>query len=133
MLGIFNTTTIPALEQTIGFAQRRHELLAGNLANLDTPDYRSRDLDVGDFQNALAESISTSRQPATSAVSPVTRDDVYAGPRQAMEQVVYHDGSDVSLEQQVTELAKNQHLHGLAVTTMRSQFALLRAAITERA
>lgn len=132
MHGLF-PSTIPALEQTVTFAQRRHELLAGNLANLDTPDYRSRDLDVGDFQNALAESVSTARQSANKAVSPVTRDDIYAGPRRATEQVVYHDGSDVSMEQQVTELAKNRHLHGLAVTTMRSQFALLRAAITERA
>ena len=133
MLGIFNSTTIPALEQTMVFAQKRHELLAGNVANFDTPDYRARDLDIGDFQNALAESIDAARRPASQAVSPTTRDDIYAGPRDATEQVVYHDGSDVSMEHQVTELAKNQHLHGLAITTMRSQFALLRAAITERA
>lgn len=133
MLGIFNTTTIPALEQTLTFAQRRHELLAGNLANFDTPDYRTRDLDIGDFQNALAESIDASRQPAAHSVSPTTRDDIYSGPREATEQVVFHDGSDVSMEHQVTELAKNQHLHSLAITTMRSQFALLRAAIAERA
>ena len=47
MLGIFNSTTIPALEQTMVFAQKRHELLAGNVANFDTPDYRARDLDIG--------------------------------------------------------------------------------------
>ena len=133
MFGIFNSTTIPALEQTLTFAQRRHELLAGNIANFDTPDYRSRDLDVGDFQNALAESIDASRQPAVQSVSPTTRDDIYSGPRAATEQVVFHDGSDVSMEHQVTKLAKNQHLHSLAITTMRSQFSLLRAAITERA
>lgn len=133
MLGIFNSTTIPALEQTLTFAERRHELLAGNVANFDTPDYRARDLDIGDFQNALAESIDASRQPAAQAVSPTTRDDIYSGPREATEQVIFHDGSDVSMEHQVTELAKNQHLHSLAITTMRSQFALLRAAIAERA
>ncbi len=133
MFGIFNTTTIPALEQTLMFAQRRHELLAGNVANIDVPDYRTRDLNVGDFQNALAESIDRSSQKASQAVSPTTRDDIFSGPRAATEQVVFHDGSDVSLEHQVTELAKNQHLHSLAITTMRSQFALLRAAISERA
>ena len=133
MLGIFNTTTIPALEQTMAFSQRRHELLVGNVANIDVPDYRTRDLDVGDFQNALAESIDAASQPASRAVSPTTRDDIYSGPRAATEQVVFHDGSDVSLENQVTELNKNQHLHSLAIATMRSQFALLRAAITERA
>ncbi len=134
MFGIFNSTTIPALEHSLTFSERRHELLAGNIANLDTPGYRSRDLDEGEFQNALAESIQNAQQPSSPAdrVHPVTRDDLYAGPRAAMEQVVFHDGSDVSLENQVTEIAKNQHLHGLAITTMRSQFALLRAAITER-
>ncbi|MDE0863355.1 MAG: flagellar basal body rod protein FlgB [Rubripirellula sp.] len=132
MFDIFNTTTIPALEQTLSFAQKRHELLAGNLANIDTPGYRSKDLDVGDFQNALAESIDTHRK-AINLGLPVTRDDIRSGPRAAMEQVVYHDQSDVSLEQQVSEVAKNEHMHALAITTMRSQFALLRAAITERA
>jgi flagellar basal-body rod protein FlgB len=68
-----------------------------------------------------------------SATSPGTRDDFAFGPREAMEPIVLHDGSDVSVERQVTEIAKNQGLHNLAIATMRSQFALLRAAITERA
>ncbi|MDG2221647.1 MAG: hypothetical protein VYA84_07330 [Planctomycetota bacterium] len=132
MFGIFQTTTIPALEQSMAFAQRRQELLAGNVANIDTPDYRARDLDVGDFQNALAESIQAAeRRP--SAIEPTTRDDLFAGPRKATEQIVLHDGSDISIEHQVKEIAKNQHMHSLAVTTMRSQFALLSAAISERA
>ncbi len=133
MFEIFSTSTIPALERTLAFAQRRHELLAGNVANLDTPGYRARDLDVADFQNALAESIDRAGETYTQSLLPVTRDDLYSGPRAATEQVVFHDGSDVSLEHQVTELAKNQHLHSLAAATMRSQFDLLKAAITERA
>jgi flagellar basal-body rod protein FlgB len=133
MLGTIQNSTIHALEQTLSFAQARHELLAGNVANMHTPGYRARDLDVGDFQNALAESITQSRGNPSGSVRPVTRDDIRRGPRDSMEQVVYHDGSDVSLENQVTEISKNQHLHNLAVTTLRSQFSLLRAAITERA
>lgn len=134
MFELFQSTTIPALEQTVQFAQRRHELLAGNVANLDTPGYRARDLDVGNFQDALADSIRYSQAPpAARSVSPSTRDDRVSGPRDATEQVVYHDDSDVSMETQVTQIAKNQHLHSLAITTMRSQFALLQAAITERA
>jgi flagellar basal-body rod protein FlgB len=133
MLGIFNQTSIPALEHTASFAQRRHELLAGNLANLDTPGYRSRDLNVGDFQTALAESIDQARHDAPGSILATTRDDHFSGPRKATEQIVLHDGSDVSLESQVTEIAKNQHMHSLAITTMRSQFSLLQAAITERA
>lgn len=134
MLGLFNSSTLPALEQSVTFAQKRHNLLAGNIANMDTPGYRARDLDVANFQNALAESIqSASETPPSGAVGPTTRDDLYSGPRDAMEQIVFHDGSDVSMETQVTQIAKNQHMHNMAITTMRSQFALMRAAITERA
>lgn len=135
MFGLFGSTTIPALEQSIQFSQRRHQLLASNVANLDTPGYRTRDLDTDEFQAALADSIRYPEHQATpsNAVSPSVRDDRFAGPRAATEQVVYHDDSDVSLEHQVTQIAKNQHLHSMAITTMRSQFALLQAAITERA
>lgn len=130
---LFNNSAISALEQTAVFAQKRHELLAGNLANIDTPGYRTRDLDVGQFQSALADSIRYQTGAADQKVDAMTRDDLIRGPRAATEQVVYHDGSDVSLERQITELSKNQGLHSVAITTMRSQFALLRAAITERA
>lgn len=135
MFGLFGSTTIPALEQSIQFSQRRHQLLASNVANLDTPGYRTRDLDTDEFQAALADSIRYPEHQAnpSGAVSASVRDDRFAGPRAATEQVVYHDDSDVSLEHQVTQIAKNQHLHSMAITTMRSQFALLQAAITERA
>jgi len=133
MFGILQSSTIPALEQTLQFSQRRHEILASNVANISTPGYRSRDLDVQDFQHALSDSIDGLRSAPASNGSAVTRDELFSGPRAATEQVIYHDGSDVSMEHQVTEIAKNQHMHSLAITTMRSQFSLLRAAITERA
>ena len=119
---LFNNTAIDALQQTAVFAQNRHEVLAGNLANIDTPGYRSRDLDVDAFQDALATAI---REPAVApeagslgpanhglsrvdAGGPVTRNDPMDGPRKASEQVVFHDDSDVSIEHQVTRVAANQ-------------------------
>ncbi|SMP39948.1 flagellar basal-body rod protein FlgB [Neorhodopirellula lusitana] len=167
-------TTIGALEQTLSFTERRHELLAGNIANMSTPDYRSRDLDQGEFHAALADSIQNPQpshntssnslplmpgypaelqqqfgmlgHPALSGESSAiqgtqplgpteshTRDDRWSGPRAATEAIVFHDNSDVSLEEQVNQISKNKHLHNLAISTLRNQFELLRAAITERA
>ena len=127
MLGVFNSSTIPALEQTISFAQKRHAVLAGNIANLDTPGYRARDLSTEDFQAALAraidpESVSPGELPANAAT-----------PTQAMQHLVFHDDSDVNLEHQVTQIAKNQHMHNTAIAIMRSQFSQLQVAISERA
>src|SRR6056297_1804457 len=118
MFGILQSSSIPALEQALVFSQKRHDVLASNIANSSTPGYKSRDLDVKSFQNALAESIRGIREPDTgTAVAATTRDDFVAGPRSASEQIVYHDGSDVSMENQVTQIAKNNHLHSLAITT----------------
>ncbi len=130
MLSIFRGTTIPALEQTAGFAERRHEMLAGNLANLDTPGYTGRDLSVKKFQEALADVLHPTKY-ASHAITPEETD--FEGIGGNVEKLLHHDGTDLTLEHQVTQMAKNQHMHNLAVAVMRNQFQILTAAITERA
>lgn len=131
----FQSTTLPALEQTSMFAQRRHELLASNVANMDTPGYRARDLSQTEFEVELAGAIERQFAPAGSHLkSPgAMSTDPFDGPKRAMHKLVYHDDTDVNLERQVTELSKNQSLHSMAIALMRSQFSVLQAAITERA
>ena len=65
---MFDSTTIPVLQEVINFAQTRHQVLAGNIANLDTPGYRVRDLSLETFQERLKEAIeaSTARQEPVS-------------------------------------------------------------------
>ena len=51
---LFQGTSIPVLEQVVRFTEARHGVLAGNVANLDTPGYTTRDLSVDLFQEKLA-------------------------------------------------------------------------------
>jgi flagellar basal-body rod protein FlgB len=146
---LFNSTTVPVLEQVVGFTQARHAVLAGNVANADTPGYRVRDLSVGAFQAQLKEAIAASREPrshssggAELASRPGAgasleradreRDAAMEDVRDTLKNILYHDDSNVSLEQQVNELNKNKAQHDLAIAVLRSQFDLLRAAISER-
>jgi len=146
--GLFNSTAIPVLEQVVGFTQARHLVLAGNIANLDTPGYRVRDLSLEDFQNRLREAIQardrpTPASPAGQFVSPgdpayleqrmPDRDVKMAEVSRDAKSILYHDDSNVGIEHQVTEMVKNQMLHNMALTIMTSQFQLLEAAISERA
>lgn len=134
MLSFLNNTSLPALEQTVNFAQKRHLLLASNLANMDTPDYQTRDISVDNFQDTLRSAISSSQSPPSRYVSPAqSKQADYAQVRDVSKQILLHDGSDVSLEQQVTEISKNQSMHNTAIALMRSQFQTLRAAISESA
>jgi flagellar basal-body rod protein FlgB len=53
MPSIVDGTTIPLLEKIATFGERRNTVLAGNVANIDTPNYRRQDLPIEDFERAL--------------------------------------------------------------------------------
>ena len=133
--GIFQSTTIPALEQVVNFAQARHTVLAGNIANLGTPGYHARDLSVEDFQTRLKEAIETARQPPAppSLGDPDRpRGNLLADVSKDPKSILFHDQSSDAAEIQVTEMVKNQLQHNMALAIMTSQFRLLQTAISER-
>ena len=131
--GLFDSTTIPALEQVVNFAQRRHEVLAGNIANIDTPGYRVRDLSPDQFEERLKTAIQD-RDESHASISrngffPV---DTFKKVGENMQGMLYHDDSNVTIEQQIIGMNKNWGKHNMALTIMRSQFRLLETAISER-
>jgi flagellar basal-body rod protein FlgB len=135
---IFSSTTIPILEKVVGFTEARHNVLAGNIANLDTPGYRAQDLSPARFQNQLKEAIESRRDHAAQAAGDESLDssndeDPLTSMHEPMKSLLYHDDSDNDLERQVAELTKNQMQYNLAVTVMTNQFRLLQAAISEQA
>lgn len=146
-MDIFRSTTIPVLEQVVAFTQARHGVLAGNVANLDTPGYKTRDLSPTAFEEKLREAIEQRDQPVS--LNPGSQHSYYEESRgtgiprrdlddfrevkESLKSILRHDEVDVAIEKQVTEIAKNQAKHNLALNLMVSQFQLLEAAISERA
>lgn len=144
-MSMFDSTAIPVLQQVVDFTEARHGVLAGNIANLDTPGYKTRDLSPELFQESLKEALasraterasSRSRYESNPNGSTLTnetiRHDAFGKVKDSFRSVLRHDEADVSIESQVTEIAKNQSQHNLALSIMISQFRLLEAAITER-
>jgi flagellar basal-body rod protein FlgB len=138
--GMFDSSTLPVLEQVVNFSQARHNVLAGNIANLDTPGYRTRDISPDQFRAKLKEALEQSRRPLSedaTSVSSVFSDDAAKNPfravKESLNSILRHDDANVSMEQQIAELSKNQIEHNMAVSLLSSQFRLLQAAISERA
>ncbi len=143
MNGIFQSSNVVGLEQTLAFTERRHQLLAGNVANMDTPGYQTRDLSVEDFQSSLSEALRMMKASEDAgfggaAMSDSLREQLSKQSSQAIEktrdtmkEILYHDGSNDSLEHQVTEIAKNQSMHSMATALLRSQFRTMQMAISE--
>ena len=132
---LFNASTIPILQESISFAQSRHEVLAGNIANLDTPGYRIRDLSPEVFQQRLKEMIESKRTSVghdSPGILQGGADDALRRVREATRSILFHDDSDVGIEQQVLELSNNQFNHNMAIAIMNSQFRLIQTAISER-
>ena len=71
--GLFDSTNIPILQEVISFAENRHHVLAGNVANVDTPGYRVRDLSVETFQKRLKEVIDAQAGPDETHVAGTRR------------------------------------------------------------
>ncbi len=132
---VFQGTTIPVLQEVMHFAQARHEVLAGNIANIDTPGYRTADLSPEVFQDRLREAMERRDQvgwPVSAGVADAREGDPMRRVRNSVKSLLRHDESDVGLEQQVIEMTNNQFMHNMAVTLMNSQFRLLEAAVSER-
>jgi flagellar basal-body rod protein FlgB len=133
--GILQSSTVPVLEQVVNFHQSRHTILASNVANMNTPGYRVRDLSADQFHANLREAIQTRHEKPLQFSS----GEVYDPSERAMRDVkdslkgiLYHDNSNVSIEQQIAEVSKNQAQHNLALSIMVHQFQLLQTAVSER-
>jgi flagellar basal-body rod protein FlgB len=138
MPSLFGSTTIPVLAEVLNFAEARHTVLASNVANVNTPGYRVRDLSQTAFQQTLKEAIEQASR--ASQLGPGHSPGLaYSEPqselrqvRASLENLIYHDDTNIDLEKQVAEMTKNHLLHNFALTVMTDQFQLLQTAISER-
>ena len=108
-------SSITALTRGLTFANQRHEVLAQNLANVETPNYRARDLVRDEPLDT------TSDTPA-----PLPRV-TYSG-----DGASGIGGNDVDLEREMGRIAENTLLHHTRVQLLASQFASLKQAISGR-
>lgn len=117
---LFDTTQL-ALERAIEGAGKRHQALAANIANVNTPGYQRVDVD---FHGALAAAIGRGPEARSAlervAFSPVA--DATAGATRA-------DGSTVDIESESAKLAANALEQQAAVQIAHARIGILKAAM----
>ena len=130
---LLNQGNAPLLTQMLKFTAARHRLIAENVVNVDTPDYRQRDLSPEKFFAMLSDRVEDRRDAAASGVgNDVSFDDVAAEVETPTRGILFHDGNNRSMEQLMADQAKNAMMHNLAVELLRKQFASLEMALKER-
>lgn len=115
-------STIDSLEAALTYHRERHTVLAGNVANLDTPGFRPLDLARPEPGSAAQLAVDAPGHIAT-ASSPqvVTSFDDGGGLQGA-------DGNAVSLERELAKIDANRARYATAAELVSRKLAMLRYA-----
>ncbi|WP_445157895.1 flagellar basal body rod protein FlgB [Halomonas sp. E14] len=123
-------------QQALGLRQERHKVLASNIANADTPNYKARDFDfASELKKAvehggrssgggLALARTADRHLAGQAFSAPGRDLLYRVPAQPS-----LDGNTVDMDRERTAFADNAVRYQAALTIINSRIQGLKNAM----
>ena len=125
--GLMNRGNGALLEQVINFASQRHKLLLDDIANVDTPNYKQKDLSLDRFNALLGERIDDRRRSGSAKF-----DDINLSTDYPTRGILFHDRNNRSMEQLATDLAKNAMMHNLAIELLRKQFQQMEMALKEK-
>jgi flagellar basal-body rod protein FlgB len=113
---LFDNTQL-ALQQAISGASMRHELLANNLANAETPGFQPSDVD---FHTTLAQAMKTGDATAIENTTFTPQRD---------SRVMRADGSGIDIDTQSADIAKNSLEYDALISVARARIGILKSAM----
>jgi flagellar basal-body rod protein FlgB len=103
----------PALETSLKYSSIKHELIAQNIANADTPNYKGKRIS---FQKVLDDSVARMQTHVTDPRHFELRHERHPSIGIDNLQIRYrHDGNSVDIDKEMADLAANQiYFHALS-------------------
>lgn len=123
-------------QKAINLRQQRQEVLAANIANADTPNYKARDFDFGSaLKDAMGESmrlpntqlaLTSARHIPAKAVTPDPAELLYRQPLQPS-----MDGNTVDMDVERVQFADNTLRYQSDLTVISSRIKTMMAALQQ--
>jgi flagellar basal-body rod protein FlgB len=107
---------IGLLEKALDIRAYYHRILASNIANVETPGYKEKDID---FRKELDSSMK-----GTENIEVKTKETIEGGMASA-------DGNTVSMEDQIVKMTENTLMFNSLVQMLNKKFSMIRYAINE--
>ena len=134
---LVSSRTTRAVELAATFAEQRQRVLAENLANIETPDYQTQQLDPRAFQSALADALDNTKRndnrlklrgnaqvqtdaDGRLAVTPTT---------EPAQNLLFHDGTNARLERVLADVSENELYYEMTTNFLRSRMQQMLNAI----
>jgi flagellar basal-body rod protein FlgB len=115
------SSQIELLSRLLDVANLRHEVIARNVANVNTPGYRQSDVQ---FEEAFSHALAAGKETAALQVEPK----IVAGTG-GMERA---DGNNVDIDMEMGRLNKNSLLYKVYAQILALQMNQMRSAISGR-
>jgi flagellar basal-body rod protein FlgB len=132
---MFTTPTLSIFEKALDAATMRQRAISNNIANVDTPYYKTQSVSFeSELQKALAQSSATFTSyrtnekhlafgtPSIASIQPKLQTENSVGPMQ-------NSANNVDLDFEMANLARNQLWYNALVQQTGGQFAKLRMVI----
>lgn len=131
--------TVGMLKNAMAGASEAHGIIANNVANINTPNFKRADLS---FKEALAATEPRTEDSPTLALAVTNGKDIAEGPEfEAVpfapevkvdpDEVMRNDGSNVDLDQEMAKLSLNSSYSQAMSQFLGVQYSRLRQAIQE--
>lgn len=119
---LFGNSNYLAAKKMLDANVLRHEAIASNLANIETPNYKRLDV-APSFESQLSQAVSTQNNEQISSLQPQLTVDGSANAGRS-------DGNTVQLESEMLKLNQNMVEHSLETQLVSSELLKMRSAIT---
>jgi len=129
---LFESTGVSKLGKYLDLSAFRHKLIGGNVANVSTPGYRSRDVDFhAEFKRMSGDGSSLSA--ATTHRNHIPTGNHPAGsPRVNSNRVLDGEMNSVDIDKEISNLTQNELRFTVGATLLQRKFDALRKAINGR-
>ena len=123
------TKTFLALERAIGIAQQRHTVISSNISNLDTPNYKPKDVD---FKTALAQALESGHEINLVRTNPGHIDMGMNSAHRVepfVEKGEWNGFNWIDIDKEMTKLIENNLMYRVASETLLRKIAILKEVI----
>lgn len=121
--------TIYALENALDYSAAKNRAISTNIANVDTPGYKSKDVV---FKDVLNEKLDTTIAMRTTHPKHIAQTPSLQRPYEIITNnstTYHHNGNNVDIDKEMSELAKNQIYYNSLAERMNGKFQNLKNVI----
>lgn len=120
--------TISSLERGLDYSTSKGKVIAQNIANVDTPNYKAKNVNFKDvFENAKATTVQAYRTDIRHLE--FKGRETHLGVFNYADFRTRHDGNGVDMDKEQANLATNQIYHNALVDRLSSKFSTLQNVI----